>query len=186
VDAGFSGKDTDRPAFKRMIAYIQSGGVDAIAVTKLDRLARSVRNLCEINEDTLKGHGVHLICTRDGINPFELTSGLLMHLLALIGQIERENISKRVAAAMAHIHDMGGSYCKVPAGKTTRPHPTEPSKLATLADAQGMVTRIRGDRGHRTSLRGSVENGSSAKGHGPGRSSAGARVEHGSGTAPAA
>jgi DNA invertase Pin-like site-specific DNA recombinase len=80
VDAGFSGKDTDRPAFKRMIAYVKAGGVDAIAVTKLDRLTRSMRNLCEINEDILKGHGVHLICTRDGINTFELTSGLLMHL----------------------------------------------------------------------------------------------------------
>ena len=53
VDGGFSGKDTDRPAFKRMVQRIKNGGIDAIAVTKLDRLTRSVRNLCEINEDLL-------------------------------------------------------------------------------------------------------------------------------------
>lgn len=133
VDAGFSGKDTDRPAFKRMIKRIKEGGIDAIAVTKLDRLTRSVRNLCEINEDVLKGLGVQLICTRDGINTFELASSFLMHLLALIGQIERENTSKRVAAAIAHIHDSGGHYGKVPFGKMTAPHPTNP-KMKVLID----------------------------------------------------
>jgi DNA invertase Pin-like site-specific DNA recombinase len=133
VDGGFSGKDTDRPAFTRMMKRIKEGGIDAIAVTKLDRLTRSVRNLCEINEDVLKGFGVHLICTRDGINTFELTSSFLMHLLALIGQIERENTSKRVSAAIAHIHDSGGHYGKVPFGKVTAPHPTNP-KMKILVD----------------------------------------------------
>ena len=133
VDGGFSGKDTDRPAFTKMMRRIKDGGIDAIAVTKLDRLTRSVRNLCEINEDVLKGLGVQLICTRDGINTFELTSSFLMHLLALIGQIERENTSKRVAAAIAHIHDSGGHFGKVPFGKQTMPHPTNP-KMKVLVD----------------------------------------------------
>jgi DNA invertase Pin-like site-specific DNA recombinase len=133
VDAGFSGKDTERPAFKRMMQRIQKGGIDAIAVTKLDRLTRSVRNLCEINEDVLKGLGVQLICTRDGINTFELASSFLMHLLALIGQIERENTSKRVVAAIEHIHDHGGHYGKIPFGKMTAPHPSQP-RMKILVD----------------------------------------------------
>ncbi len=133
VDGGFSGKDTERPAFARMMKRVKEGGIDAIAVTKLDRLTRSVRNLCEINEDILKGLGVHLICTRDGIHTFELTSSFLMHLLALIGQIERENTSKRVSAAIAHIHNNGGHYGKVPFGKLTAPHPTNP-KMKILVD----------------------------------------------------
>jgi len=133
VDGGFSAKDTERPAYQRMVKRIKDGGIDAIAVTKLDRLTRSVRNLCEINEDILKGLGVHLVCTRDGINTFELTSSFLMHLLALIGQIERENTSKRVAAAIEHIHDNGGHYGKIPFGKMTVPHPTQP-KMKVLVD----------------------------------------------------
>jgi hypothetical protein len=56
-----------------------------------------------------------------------------MHLLALIGQIERENTSKRVAAAIAHIHDNGGHYGKIPFGKMTAPHPTNP-KMKILVD----------------------------------------------------
>jgi DNA invertase Pin-like site-specific DNA recombinase len=133
VDGGFSGKDTDRPAFQRMIQHVREGGIHGIVVTKLDRLTRSIRNLCELNEDILRPLNVHLVCIRDGINTFEVGSSLLMHLLAVIGQIERENTSKRVSAAIAHIHDSGGHYGKVPFGKTTAPHPTQP-KMKILVD----------------------------------------------------
>jgi len=62
-----------------------------------------------------------------------VTSSFLMHFLALIGQIERENTSKRVAAAIAHIHENGGHYGKVPFGKMAVPHPTQP-KMKVLVD----------------------------------------------------
>jgi DNA invertase Pin-like site-specific DNA recombinase len=133
VDGGFSGKNTDRPEFQRMIGAIHDGGIDGIVVTKLDRLTRSVRNLCELNEDILRPHNVNLVCIRDGINTFEVGGTLLLHLLAVIGQIERENTSQRTAAAIAHIQDSGGHYGKVPFGKTTAPHPTQP-KMKILVE----------------------------------------------------
>ena len=133
VDGGFSGKDTERPAFQRMIQRVREGEINGIVVTKLDRLTRSVRNLCELNEDILRPHNVNLVCIRDGINTFEVGGTLLLHLLAVIGQIERENTSQRTAAAIAHIHDSGGHYGKIPFGKTTAPHPTQP-KMKILVD----------------------------------------------------
>ncbi len=56
-----------------------------------------------------------------------------MHLLAVIGQIERENTSNRVAAAIRHIQDQGGHYGKVPFGSMTVPHPTQP-KMRILVE----------------------------------------------------
>ena len=70
VDGGYSGKDTERPAFQRMISELREGGVHGIVVTKLDRLTRSIRNLCELNEDVLRPLNLHLVCIRDGINTF--------------------------------------------------------------------------------------------------------------------
>lgn len=107
VDDGFSGKNGDCPEFQRMIRAISDGWIDGIVVTKLDRLTRSVRNLCEVNEDILRPQNVNLVCVRDGINTFEVGGTLLMHLLAIIGKIERENISQRTTATIAHIHDSG-------------------------------------------------------------------------------
>ncbi len=134
VDGGFSGKDIDRPAFQRMLQRVRAGEINGIVVTKLDRLTRSIRNLCELNEDILRPLHVNLVCIRDGINTFEVGSSLLMHLLAVIGQIERENTSKRVAAAIAHIHESGGHYGKVPFGKTTAPHPSQPKMKILVED----------------------------------------------------
>lgn len=126
-DGGFSGKNTDRPMFNVLMARIGEGRVDAIVCTKLDRLTRSIRDLCELNEDVLRQYNCNLVCTRDGINTCEVGGTLILHLLAILAQIERENISNRVAAAISHIHNNGGHYGKVPFGKTTAPHPTQPN-----------------------------------------------------------
>lgn len=119
TDGGYSAKNTDRPAFKRMIADIRANpdSLAAIIVTKLDRLTRSLRDICTINEDVLEPYKVNLVAIRDGINTFEPVSKMLLPFLAVIGQIERQNTSERVKATIKHIHDQGGHYGKVPFGK---------------------------------------------------------------------
>ena len=103
VDGGFSGKDTERPAFQRMIQRVREGEINGIVVTKLDRLTRSIRNLCELNEDILRPLNVNLVCIRDGINTFEVGSSLLMHLLAVIGRDRaREHQQARCRGHRAH------------------------------------------------------------------------------------
>ena len=97
VDGGFSAKNTDRPAFQRMMREIKNsdGGIAAVVVTKLDRLTRSLRDLCSINEDLLEPFGCNLVAIRDGINTFEPVSKMLLPFLAIIGQIERQNTGER-------------------------------------------------------------------------------------------
>lgn len=119
VDGGFSAKNTERPAFKQMVKDISNGSVSAIVVSKLDRLTRSLRDICYINEDILEPYKVNLVCIRDGINTFEPFSKQVLPFLAIIGQIERQNTSERVKASIRHIHDQGGHYGKVPFGFMT-------------------------------------------------------------------
>ena len=121
VDGGFSAKNTDRPAFQRMTKAIKDsdGAISAVLVTKLDRLTRSLRDLCSINEDLLDPYGCNLVAIRDGINTFEPVSKMLLPFLAIIGQIERQNTGERVRATIQHIHEQGGHYGKVPFGFST-------------------------------------------------------------------
>lgn len=118
VDGGFSAKNTDRPAFQRMMREIKNsdGGIAAVVVTKLDRLTRSLRDLCSINEDLLEPFGCNLVAIRDGINTFEPVSKMLLPFLAIIGQIERQNTSERCKASIRHIQEQGGYHGKVPFG----------------------------------------------------------------------
>lgn len=118
VDGGFSAKNTDRPAFKRMVARVAEGGIHAIVCAKLDRLTRSLRDICAINEDILEPHNVNLVCIRDGLNTLDPTSKMLLPFLALIGQIERKNTSERVKSTIRHIRNQGGHYGKIPFGYT--------------------------------------------------------------------
>ena len=121
VDGGFSAKNTDRPAFQRMVREIKNsdGAISAVVVTKLDRLTRSLRDICMINEDLLDPYGCNLVAIRDGINTFEPVSKMLLPFLAIIGQIERQNTSERVKSTIRHIENQGGHYGKVPFGYTT-------------------------------------------------------------------
>ena len=121
VDGGFSAKNTDRPAFQRMVREIKTsdGAISAVVVTKLDRLTRSLRDLCTINEDLLEPFGCNLVAIRDGINTFEPVSKMLLPFLAIIGQIERQNTSERVKSTIRHIESQGGHYGKVPFGYVT-------------------------------------------------------------------
>ncbi len=121
VDGGFSAKNTDRPAFQRMTRAIKDsdGSIAAVLVTMLDRLTRSLRDLCSVNEDLLEPFGCNLVAIRDGINTFEPVSKMLLPFLAIIGQIERQNTGERVRATIKHIHDQGGHYGKVPFGFQT-------------------------------------------------------------------
>ena len=49
-DGGFSGGNTDRPAFKRLLADIEAGKIDCVVVYKVDRLSRSLLDFAKIME----------------------------------------------------------------------------------------------------------------------------------------
>jgi site-specific DNA recombinase len=49
-DGGFSGGTLDRPALRRLLADVETGNVDCIAVYKLDRLTRSLLDFVRIVE----------------------------------------------------------------------------------------------------------------------------------------
>ena len=50
VDGGESAKSLKRPAMAKLLAMIDAGQVKTVIVAKLDRLTRSVRDLCELLE----------------------------------------------------------------------------------------------------------------------------------------
>lgn len=47
-DNGYSGKNTNRPDFKRMIEDIKNGKIHKVIVYKLDRISRSILDFAEM------------------------------------------------------------------------------------------------------------------------------------------
>lgn len=96
-----SGKDTDRPQLKALLAYAREG--DTIVIHSMDRLARNVDDLRRIvQEQTRRGIRVqfikeNLLFTGED-SPM---ANLMLTVLGAVGQFERELIRERQREGIA-------------------------------------------------------------------------------------
>ena len=101
-DDGFSGGNTNIPAFKQLMSDSAMNKFDAVACYKLDRIARNTLDFLT-TFNTLKEYGVDLICVEDKYDPSTPAGRMMMTLLASLAEIERENIKQRVKDSMVKL-----------------------------------------------------------------------------------
>ncbi len=97
VDHGFSGSNTNRPGLREALAACRAG--DTFTVTKLDRLARSVRDAHEI-VDGLAARGVKLSIGGSIYDPTDPMGKLLFNVLAMVAEFETDLIRARTREGM--------------------------------------------------------------------------------------
>ena len=100
VDHGVSGRKGSRPALDALVAAARRREVSAVVVTKLDRLARSVRHLTTFAAE-LEALGVDLIVLDQNIDTSTPAGRLLFNMLGAIGEFERDLIVERTRAGLA-------------------------------------------------------------------------------------
>lgn len=92
----------DRPELQRCIAFARSG--DTILVTKLDRFARSARDLHNLLAD-LDSRGVGFLCLDQAIDTTSSTGRLTLSILGAVAEFElairAERQREGIAAAQA-------------------------------------------------------------------------------------
>ncbi len=87
-----------RGALQQALEYTREG--DSLVVTKLDRLARSVKHLGEIIE-TLDAKGVGLRILDLGLDTSNATGKLMLNVLGSVAQFEREMMLERQREGIA-------------------------------------------------------------------------------------
>ena len=104
-----SGKSADnREQLKTALQFVRKG--DALVVTKLDRLARSMVDLGNI-ADTLKIKGADLIVLgQGGIDTTTSTGMLMFNMLGSFAQFERDLILERTAEGRAKAKAKGVKF----------------------------------------------------------------------------
>ncbi|MDU1308500.1 MAG: recombinase family protein [Clostridium perfringens] len=105
-DDGFSGGNTNRPAFQQLMNDATMNKFDAVACYKLDRIARNTLDFLT-TFNTLKEYGVNLICVEDKYDPSTPAGRMMMTLLASLAEMERENIKQRVRDSMLNLARSG-------------------------------------------------------------------------------
>lgn len=97
-----SGKQFDRPGLSALLDHARPG--DSLAITRLDRLGRSLKELLETVEN-LKTRDIGLISLEERIDTTSAAGELIFHVFGAIAHFERRLISERtkdgIAAAKA-------------------------------------------------------------------------------------
>ncbi len=99
-----SGAQRDRPELKAATEYLRSG--DTMVVWKLDRLARSMRQLIETVED-LQGRGIELRSLTESIDTSTAGGRLVFHLFGALAEFERAVIRERTNAGLQAARERG-------------------------------------------------------------------------------
>ncbi len=121
----------EREQLNAALAYLREG--DTLVVTRLDRLARSVRNLMEI-VDTISAKGASLRILDMGLDTSGPTGRLMLGVLGSVAQFEREIMLERQREGIAKAKSEGKYKGREP---TARAKADEVRKLA--ADGVGAV-----------------------------------------------
>jgi len=96
IDEGISGKNTNRPAFKRMMTDLEIGRIDTVMFTELSRLSRSLKDFLNIFEFAQKHH-CDLVCLKTDIDTTSPYKSLITKILMVFAEFEREMTSRRTS-----------------------------------------------------------------------------------------
>lgn len=105
-DGGFSGGNTERPALQRLLADVEAGKIQVIAVYKLDRLSRSLTDFVGLLQK-LDAKQVAFVSVTQHFNTATPMGRLMLNILICFAQFERENTIERIRDKVAATKRMG-------------------------------------------------------------------------------
>ena len=105
-DKGFSGKNTNRPAFHRLMEAVEAGQVRKIIVYRLDRFSRSISDFGRVWE-MLEQHGVEFQSVTEQFDTSSPMGRAMLNIVLVFAQLERETIAERVRDNYQHRFSLG-------------------------------------------------------------------------------
>ena len=99
-----SGKNLDRPELNKLLDSLREK--DVLVVYKLDRLARSLKDLIDL-VSLLDSRKVDFVSVSDGIDTSTAVGKLMFHLVGAFAEFERDIISERTKLGLASARSRG-------------------------------------------------------------------------------
>ena len=98
IDRGYSGKNTNRPAFEEMLEDIRQGKISRVIVYKLDRISRSILDFANMM-DIFQKYNVEFVSSTERFDTSTPIGRAMLNICIVFAQLERETIQKRVTDA---------------------------------------------------------------------------------------
>lgn len=95
TDKGYSGKNTNRPEFKRLLDDLENDRLCMIVVYRLDRISRNVKDFC-LMYDTFKAHNAQFCSITESFDTTTPTGEGMLQVSMVFAEMERKGIQQRV------------------------------------------------------------------------------------------
>ena len=105
-DEGFSGGNTNRPQFQRMMKDAKEKKFDVIICYRLDRISRNVSDFSNLIKD-LKKNNVDFVSIREQFDTTTPMGRAMMYIASVFSQLERETIAERIKDNMVQLAKTG-------------------------------------------------------------------------------
>ncbi len=106
TDEGFTGANTNRPAFQKLLNEIRDNKVESVTCYRLDRVSRNVGDFCNlINE--LEKYNVGFISIREDFDTTSPMGKAMMLICSVFAQLERDTIAERIRDNMMELAKTG-------------------------------------------------------------------------------
>jgi DNA invertase Pin-like site-specific DNA recombinase len=115
-DEGISGTKSDRDGV--LAAMAEAGKGTALIVYSLSRLTRSTKDLISFG-DKLEKQGADLISLTEKIDTTTAAGKMVFRMLGVLNEFERDQVSERTKAALAHKKETNQVYNHTPYGYYT-------------------------------------------------------------------
>ncbi|SHH53885.1 site-specific DNA recombinase [Caloranaerobacter azorensis DSM 13643] len=105
-DEGFSGGNTDRPEYRRMIKDARNGKFDVLMCYRLDRISRNIADFSDTIE-ILQDNDIAFVSVREQFDTSTPMGRAMMYIASVFAQLERETIAERIRDNMLQLARSG-------------------------------------------------------------------------------
>lgn len=136
-DGGFTGANTDRPGFQKLLDHIRQGLVDLVVVYKVDRLSRSLVDFAKVMEH-FNRNTVAFVSITQNFSTADPVGRLTLNMLMSFAEFEREMIAERIRDKVAGARRKG----KWTGGIASLGYASEKGRLAVVTSEAPWVTHV--------------------------------------------
>ncbi len=105
-DEGFSGGNTKRPQFQKMLKNAREKKFDVLICYRLDRISRNVSDFSQLIKE-LNAYNVDFISLREQFDTTTPMGRAMMYIASVFSQLERETIAERIKDNMMQLAKTG-------------------------------------------------------------------------------
>ena len=105
-DEGFTGGNTDRPAFKQMLDDARASKFNKLVCYRLDRVSRSIADFSNTYE-LLNEHDIEFVSVKEQFDTSTPIGCAMLNIAMVFAQLERETIAERIKDNMLALAKTG-------------------------------------------------------------------------------